>query len=125
MKAKNRIVRLRNKYPLMSNAEIGRQIGVSRDYVGDILKKNGLVTRVPHKAYVEYCDICGNPRSKGRRIPVCSPRCRFFYFRIRVTCSYCKVDFYLKRGEIAQRYRRGYNNIHCSQKCFIRKRHED
>lgn len=125
MRAKNRIIRLRHKNPLMSNAEIGRQIGVSRDYVGDILKKNGLVTRVPHKPYVKYCDICGNPRAKQRRIPVCSSRCRFLYFRIRVTCSYCKIDFYLKRGEVVQRYRRGYNNIYCSQKCHTRKRYDD
>ena len=74
MKAKNKIVRLRHKNPLMSNAEIGRQVGVSRDYVGDILKKNGLVTKVPHKSYIKYCDICGNPRAKWRRIPVCSSR---------------------------------------------------
>lgn len=125
MKPKNKIVRLRNKYPLMSNAEIGRQVGVSRDYVGDILKKNNLITRVPHKPHIKYCEICGNPRDKWRRFPVCSPKCRFLYFRIRVTCSYCKIDFYLKRGEIAQRHRRGYNNIYCSQSCFRRYRRED
>ena len=125
MKAKNRIVRLRHKNPLMSNAEIGRQVGVSRDYVGDILKKNGLVTKVPRTPHIKYCDICGNPRANKRLTPVCSPRCRFLYFRVRVTCSYCKVDFYLKRGEVAQRYRRGYNNIHCSKKCFYLKTHED
>ena len=124
MKPKNKIVRLRNKYPLMSNAEIGRQVGVSRDYVGDILKKNGLVTNVPRQTFKKHCDICGNLISKWRRIPVCSSRCRFLYFRIRVTCSYCKVDFHLKRGEVAQRYRRGYNNIYCSRSCYDRYRRE-
>ena len=119
------ILQCLQKNARLSNAEIGRQVGVSRDYVGDILKKNGLVTKVPHKFYMKYCDICGNPRAKWLRTPVCSSRCRFLYFRIRVTCSYCKIDFYLKRGEVAQRYRRGYNSIYCSRKCFRRKRNED
>ena len=55
MKPKNKIVRLRNKYPLMSNAEIGREIGVSRVYVYNILKKNDLITNVPRKNKVKYC----------------------------------------------------------------------
>ena len=54
MKPKNKIVRLRNKYPLMSNAEIGREIGVSRVYVYNILKKNDLITNVPRKNKVKY-----------------------------------------------------------------------
>ena len=105
MKAKNKIVRLRHKYPLMSNAEIGRQIGVSRNYVREVLQKNDLITRVPIKKHTKYCEICSIPIPTWKKYPVCSSKCRFLYFRIKVTCSYCTSDFYLMRGEVAQRYR--------------------
>ena len=125
MKAKNKIVRLRHRFPLMSNAEIGRKIGVSRNYVREVLQKNHLITRVPRKIHTKYCEICGIPIPIWKRNPVCSSKCRFLYFRIRVTCTYCRVDFYLKRGELSQRYRRGYNNIYCSQSCFRKQRRLD
>ena len=118
MKPKNKIIRLRNKYPLMSNAEIGREIGVSRVYVYSILKKNNLVTNVPRKKHVQYCEICGNVMDHKKVNPTCSPHCRFLYNRIRVTCSYCTVEFYLRRSEVVQRYRRGYKNIYCSRGCY-------
>ena len=118
MKPKNKIVRLRNKYPLMSNADIGREVGVSRVYVFSILKKNDLITKVPLKKHVKYCDICGDVMNNHRASPTCSPHCRFLYNRIKVTCSYCTVDFYLRRSEVTQRYDRGYKNIYCSRICY-------
>ena len=118
MKPKNKIVRLRNKYPLMSNADIGREVGVSRVYVFSILKKNDLITKVPLKKHVKYCDICGDVMNNHRASPTCSPHCRFLYNRIRVTCSYCTVDFYLRRSEVTQRYNRGHKNIYCSRGCY-------
>ena len=120
MKPKNKIVRLRNKYPLMSNAEIGREIGVSRVYVYNILKKNDLITNVPRKTKVKYCDICGNTMNNRRKSSTCSPHCRFLYNRIRVTCSFCTIDFYLRRSEVEQRYKRGYKNIYCSRICYYK-----
>ena len=125
MKAKNKIIRLRHRHPLMSNAEIGRKIGVSRNYVRKVLQKNHLITKVPRKTPTKYCDICGIPIPAGRKNPVCSSKCHFLYFRIKVTCTYCKINFYLKRGEVAQRYKRGYNNIYCSQSCYRRQKKED
>jgi len=124
MRAKKKVVRLRNQHPLMSNAEIGRKIGVSRAYVFNVLKKNDLVTNVPHKLDILYCVICGNVM-KGKRFSLtCSPRCRFLYNRIKVKCSYCTVEFYLRRSEISQRYKRGYKNIYCSRLCYNRGRRD-
>ena len=118
MKPKNKIIRLKTKYPLMPNAEIGEQVGVSRGYVYKVLRNNNLNTIVPKKRKVKYCEICGKVMDIRKVRPVCSNPCRFLYYRIRVTCSYCTIDFYLKRGEVVQRYKRGYNNIYCSRSCY-------
>ena len=124
MRAKKKIVRLRHQQPLMSNAEIGREVGVSRSYVADILKKNDLVTNVPHQLYIKHCAICGNVMNKRRLSLTCSQHCRFLYGRIKVECSYCTVEFYLRRSEVVQRYKRGYKNIHCSRLCYTRGRRD-
>jgi predicted nucleic acid-binding Zn ribbon protein len=124
MRAKKKIVRLRHQQPLMSNAEIGRKVGVSRSYVADILKKNDLVTNVPHQLYIKHCAICGNVMNKRRPSLTCSQHCRFLYNRIKVECAYCTVEFYLRRSEVVQRYKRGYRNIHCSRLCYNRSRRD-
>jgi len=120
MRPKKKIVRLRNQHPLMSNAEIGRKVGVSRSYVHTILKKNDLVTNVPRTLTIKHCVLCGNVM-KGKKLSLtCSQRCRFLYNRIKVECSYCTVEFYLRRSEVSQRYKRGYKNIYCSRLCYNR-----
>ena len=74
MRPKKKIIRLRNQHPLMSNAEIGRKVGVSRSYVYNILKKNDLVTNVPRKLTIKHCTICGNVM-KGKKLSLtCSQR---------------------------------------------------
>lgn len=124
MRAKKKVVRLRNQHPLMSNAEIGRKIGVSRAYVSTVLKKNNLVTNVPHKLNIKYCEICGSVMNSRKPSLTCSPHCRFLYNRIKVECSYCTVEFYLRRSEVSQRYKRGYKNIYCSRLCYTRGRRD-
>ncbi len=124
MRAKKKIVRLRNQHPLMSNAEIGRKIGVSRAYVSTVLKKNNLVTNVPHKLNIKYCEICGSVMNSRKPSLTCSPHCRFLYNRIKVECSYCTVEFYLRCSEVSQRYKRGYKNIYCSRLCYTRGRRD-
>ena len=122
MRAKKKIVRLRNQHPLMSNADIGRRVGVSRAYVFNILKANDLVTNVPHKLHIKHCAICGNVMNNRLPSLTCSQHCRFLYNRIKVKCSYCTVEFYLRRSEVAQRYGRGHKNIYCSRLCYNRAR---
>ena len=122
MRAKKKIVRLRNQHPLMSNADIGRKVGVSRAYVFTILKSNDLVTNVPHKLHIKHCVICGNVMNNRLPSLTCSRHCRFLYNRIKVECSYCTVEFYLKRSEVSQRHGRGHKNIYCSRLCYNRGR---
>ena len=46
MPINKKVVRLRELYPDMTGAEIGRTLGISREYVRQILNKNGLETNV-------------------------------------------------------------------------------
>ena len=124
MRPKKKIVRLRHRHPLMSNADIGRKVGVSRSYVFNVLKKHDLITNVPHMLTIKHCLICEKVMNGKKISATCSPQCRFLYNRIKVTCSYCTVDFYLRRSEISQRYARGHRNIYCSRLCYNRSRRD-
>ena len=120
---RDKILQLRNENPLMNSVEIGKTVGVSKQYVHKILKKEGLVTYVPKRKTIYKCKLCDNVLPKGKRT-VCSPECHFKYYRIPVTCSFCHVGFYLKRSEVAQRYKRRYNRIHCSRTCYNKDRRD-
>ena len=123
MKAKNKIVRLRKRYPLMRPVDIARQVGVSRQYVHTTLRKADLPTSAPSRRRVRHCPICNE--IVKTRASVCPGRCRYEYYNHIVACSYCHFQFIMKRYEIVNRYRRGYNNIYCSRQCYYRARSEN
>ena len=123
MGSKDRIIKLRNETPLMNSVEIGKLVGVSKQYVHKILKKEGLVTYVPKRKTIYKCKLSDTVLAKCKRT-VCSSECHFKYYRIPVTCSFCHVGFYLKRSEVAQRYKRRYNRIHCSRTCYNKDRRD-
>ena len=115
MKAKNKIVRLRNKYPLMSSSEISKKVGVSRVYVHNILKQNDLQTKVPKPQKVVYCKECGEiTTDKGR---IHKGECTFNSRFMRLTCSWCKIPFYRRKTIVKVRIKNKLKNIYCSYKC--------
>ena len=121
MKPKNMILRLRTKNPLMNSVEIAKKIGVSKQYVHSILKKNDLVTNVPKpKKHVQVCLNCDIIHIDKRRF--CSDDCRFKYTNILVECSFCHVQFYRKRQVLKRNYGYGYKQIYCSHSCMYRGR---
>ena len=115
MSSKEQIIQLRTENPLMNSVEIGTEVGVSKQYVHKILRKEGLHTSVPKRKKFNRCKQCNEP--VGPRVNICSGSCHFLYYRIKVTCSFCHEDFYLKRSEVIQRHRRKYKNIYCSKPC--------
>ena len=120
MGSKDKIIQLRTENPLMNSVEIGTEVGVSKQYVHKILRKEGLHTSVPKKKRFNRCKQCNEPVKPS--VNICSGTCHFNYYRIKVTCSFCHVDFYLQRSEVTQRYKRGYNNIYCSKPCYYKGR---
>ena len=118
MKPKNKILRLRKKFPLLPSNQIAQQVGVSRQYVSTILQKNELSTSTPRIKKLKECLRCRELHSNRQRF--CSSDCRFKYNQIWVTCSFCHVEFYRARHVIDNRQRAGYNKIYCGRQCYYR-----
>jgi len=117
------ILRLRKKNPLMNSVEIAKKVGVSKQYVHSILKKNDLVTNVPKsKKHLQTCWHCDIIHIYKRRF--CSKECHFKYSNILVECSFCHVQFYRKRSQLKRNYRYGYKQIYCSHSCLYKGRRD-
>ena len=120
MQSELRIIRLRKEQPLLTGSDIGRKIGVSRQYVSKILKKEGLHNRQPtYKTKIVLCLVCNKTTPRGTRLCPTGD-CKQIYYNIEVTCAFCKFNFTIKRAHIVQRYKRGWNHIYCSKKCYNR-----
>ena len=118
------IIQLRKDCPLMNSVKIGKEVGgVSKQYVHKILKKMGLNTNVPRQKQIKRCLVCNDPTPNKTK--VCPGKCHFQYYKVKVTCTFCHLAFYLTRGEIIQRHRRHYTNIYCSRKCLYRGMRDD
>jgi len=118
MKPKNKIIRLRTRYPLLPSNQIAQKIGVSRQYVSTVLQKHELPTAAPRIKKLKECLLCGALHSRQNRF--CSSACHFKYSHILVTCTFCHIDFYRARHVIDNRTRAGYNKIYCGQRCYYR-----
>ena len=108
-----KIIKLRTKNPLWSVAKIAEKLGCSRVYVYKILEKANL-PKPPRKKKIRLCEWC----KKESTALVHKGRCSYEYYRIEVTCSFCKVRFRRTRNQLKHGYRRGYENIYCSQRCY-------
>lgn len=118
MKPKNKIIRLRTKYPLLPSNQIAQRVGVSRQYVSIILQKSELPTAAPRIKKLKECLECKGMHFRRQRF--CSPNCHFTYSQISVTCTFCNMNFYRARHVIDNRTRAGYNRIYCSRRCYYR-----
>lgn len=116
MKAKNKIVRLRKNNPFMSTAKIASQVGVTRVYAHQVLKKNNLETNPPKSKKVVYCKVCGEITNSSRSIH--KGECTFKWNYLKLTCSWCSVPFYRHKKIIKQNYRLKLKNVYCSRQCF-------
>ena len=118
------IIQLRKDNPLMTSPEIGKVVGgVSKQYVHKILRKADLNTYVPKRRQIKRCLVCNDPTPNKTK--TCPGLCHFQYYRIKVTCAFCHIEFYLARAQVIQRYRRHYKNIYCSRKCVYRGMRDD
>ena len=118
MKTNKRIIRLRKQKPLLTGSEIGRIIGVSRQYVSQILKDEDLNNIQPtYKKIVVNCKVCGTRTPRGQQLCP-TGTCKDKYYNVDVTCAFCKVSFIMKRGHVIQRYNRGLKHIYCSPACY-------
>ena len=113
---KTKIAEYRQEHPYDTLEQIGKQFNVSKQYIYKVLKQAKLPTKSVQKRKVKYCLVCGNSGTRQ----VCKGQCHFEYFNIKVNCAFCRIPFYRKRGQIVNKYNRGYNKIYCSRQCYYR-----
>jgi len=113
---KQSIFTLREENPEWTLDAIGKEVGVTRERVRQILKKRGLPTKA--KRTPKLCAACNIRIEASRKF--CSPECRKKNSSITFTCSFCGVDVTWARSVYNAQKRRGYKNIHCSRVCSIR-----
>ena len=113
---KQSVFTLREDHPDWTLDAIGKEVGVTRERVRQILKKKGMPTK--SKRIPKLCSVCGVRVEASRKF--CSPECRRKNSSITFQCSFCGVDVTWARSVYNAQKRRGYKNIHCSRECSIR-----
>lgn len=120
MKTDKKIIKMRKQQPLLTGSEMGRIIGVSRQYISKILKQEGLHNIQPnYQRKVVACKVCGNKTPRGQQLCP-TGECKDKYYNIDVTCAFCKSPFTLKRSHVIQRYNRGLKHIYCGTACYAK-----
>ena len=114
------IIQYRYDNPHDTLEQIGNNFQVSRQYIHKVLKNNNIPTIRAKRKKVQYCLHCKEPSPTV----VHKGTCRFEYYNIKVNCASCRVPFYRKRGQIVNKYNRGYNKIYCSRPCYYRGRRD-
>mgnify|MGYP003652889907 FL=1 len=118
-----RIVRYKEENPTLTLQQIGRRFKTSKQYIHKALKNQNIPTAIRvRKKKVGYCLECTNVIYKESQYikRVCSTKCHFKYFNIKITCDYCRTPFYRKRSTLIQRSVMGYKHSFCTLQCFYR-----
>lgn len=108
------VLEMRTKNPCATLQTIGDKVGVSRERVRQILKRDGLKTKATSKRKVYLCLNCGKELD-GQRKKFCSRTCQYEYGHPLVECVECHKLF---RVRIAQLLR--YERSFCSRECHGR-----
>ena len=118
-----RIVRYKEENPTLTLQQIGRRFKTSKQYIHKVLKNQNIPTAIRvRKKKVGYCLECRTPiqtRVLSKK-PICSEKCHFKYYNIKVNCAFCRILFYRKRNEIIQRYKdkRYKKYMYCTRQCY-------
>lgn len=116
---RDKIIDLRKKDPSIPAAEMARQLEVSRQAIGDHLKRLGL----PTSFYVPpTCEGCGIKVRYGAN--QCTD-CRKEELRVTVSCGTCGVNKEILKSEIRYRQRaKRYvgKTWYCDKTCFYNRK---
>lgn len=111
---RERIVTLRDNHPNLPAVRIAEFLSVSRERVRQILKAEGLPTRV-RPDYGE-CKVCGGELESGRKA-YCSVSCRSADCRVSFNCDYCGHSKEILQSVYSAQKKRGYKYMYCSISC--------
>jgi len=118
-----RIVRYKEENPTLTLKDIGKRFKTSKQYIHKVLKNQNIPTAIrAKKKRVSYCLECKNliPAKTLLKKPICSKKCHFKYYNIKILCDFCRIPFYRKRSALIQKSLRGYRHSFCTIQCFYR-----
>ena len=107
---------LRSSDLSISMAQIGRQIGISRQRVYRILRDEGLPTKhliIKRQTKCYACPVCGTI-SKSK---FCCDECKNRWTSIPIVCSECGKLFFRSRRVLIANYKRCQGFLFCSKQC--------
>jgi hypothetical protein len=131
MTTKERVVELRKRNPCLSSSDIGRIVGVSRQWVNDLLRESGLPTTRPEYWKKErHCLVCDKRLTSDQK-KFCSQKHAGEYFRehslVTLVCTDCGNTFTRKISCILDYDSRSQNRntpgksrtgLFCNKKCY-------
>ena len=102
--------------------QIARELGVSRQYIYQLLGKVG---RPPHKCY-----RCGKEFQRKFGANTLCEECHLLHARVTLTCPYCGAVFSLRPSDVRNRMefrkkRCSITDIFCSTSCSMKWRYKD
>jgi endogenous inhibitor of DNA gyrase (YacG/DUF329 family) len=103
--------------PELSYAKIGLRFGKSRQRIHQILKE-GQLTPLQSKDYERTCKECGEKfyrASTNDSYRFCSKECHDDYFRLKIICENCGLEFIRIRSDC----NRGKHTF-CSYRCHMK-----
>ena len=115
MTTSSQIAELRAENPGISNAEIARRLGVSRQAVWTNAKRHGL--RGDNRSPSKWCLHCDTPLSESRRT-FCSTQCRSEYAKVELQCDVCNKTFTRRTKELLWRTQHSQPTNHKTQQYF-------
>jgi len=123
VKKKEAIKLQRLESPFVTLADIGRQVGVSRQYVYKVLVQSGIPTLRAKMQRYTICKVC-NQRLENSLAKVHKGRCYGLYYYKLVHCYNCNATWHMKRAVLKQKERRGDRHIYCSRSCYFEDRYQ-
>jgi len=127
VKKRSAILQLRRDNPTMTLEAIGQQVGLTRERIRQILKKNHVPTRATSKFPQRKCANCQKPlvdthghrmyvRSSSPAKSYCNTQCRQAKLYDYYSCDYC--------GKLVWKRKKEYKHLktlsqtfHCSHRC--------
>lgn len=97
----------------ISMAEIAKKVGISRQRVYQILRKDGFPTRRRVLKNQYECLVCGAVTEHK----FCSKECKIKWKQIPVVCTRCGKLFLRNRSQLLNNYRRHDSTLFCSKHC--------
>ena len=109
----------RKKHPEFTLQQIANNLGITKERVRQILKRDDLVTKHVHR-YKNMCKICGKHLLSKTKSMVCMD-CH----RAVVICAYCGKEIHKGKALLSRHLKNQKNrklkykgNYYCDRKCF-------